>query len=367
MKKIIYGALLGIILSLFIMNIGAVTKGAPCFAYVFSDSMEPTIKINDAFLVWPSKNWKPGDIVLYRPVKLDAALITHRIIAIGENGFITKGDNSPSIDQQAGEPELKTERIVGKIVTFQGKPVIIPGLGNLLGSMKNQFGLYTKLLAGGLIAIGIMLALWELFFPHRKRKTRNRWRLGDLYRVVSVLSVGLVILGVLLGSRVNQVKYLVSVNPGTQENHIRINETGRMTIQLKNVGILPVWHLSAGIKPIEIQKAPEIIWPWNEESIIISIPPQHEVGWYYGYIRIYNYPLILPRTILVYLHNISPFLALAGVGIALYIWLYLFIKMINRLESTAEWIPLRALKNKVYNRRYQRIISKILKQRRSRK
>lgn len=106
MRKYLYGALIGIILAIVMLSVGANTNGAPVLTYVYSNSMEPLIKVNDAFLVWPAKKLQVGDIITYRPAALKAPFITHRIIAVGDKGFITKGDNAPYEDQDRGSRRL---------------------------------------------------------------------------------------------------------------------------------------------------------------------------------------------------------------------------------------------------------------------
>lgn len=366
MKRISYGVLLLISLSLILMNVGAITKGAPCFAYVYSDSMEPTIRINDGFLVWPAKTFQTGDIVYYRPVKLKAELITHRIVDVGETGFITKGDNSPVTDQAAGEPELELDRIVGKVVTYKGAPLIIPGFGNLIAGIYKFSGAQARIFSGVLITAGIVLALMDTWFPQRyKRKARRRLRLRDLYRALAVIVVGVTIFGVLLGSRVYKVSYLVSENPGDAGNHIRVNETGQLDLKMKNYSLVPVWQIGTGIAPFELPDAPEIIPPMDQALIAVKVLPQQELGWKNGYVHIYHYPLVMPGKILLILHRQSPALALAGIGIAFALWLMLLIKLLNQIHGLEGWVPLRAFKDKIGARRWQSMKTRYLKKRRS--
>ena len=147
MKKLIYGALIGLIFVFVIINYGASTNGAPVLTYVYSNSMEPLIKVNDAFIVWSSHKLQVGDIVTYRPLVLNAPYITHRIVAVGADGYITKGDNAPYKDQDSGEPEVRADRIVGKVVTINGQPLIIPGLGKLVSGVQAGIGKYTGYLS----------------------------------------------------------------------------------------------------------------------------------------------------------------------------------------------------------------------------
>ncbi len=366
MKKITYRALIGIILALLIMNVGAITQGAPRFIYVFSESMEPTIHVNDGFLIWPSFNYGIDDIVVFRPVKLEAALVTHRIVGVARDGFITKGDNSPVTDQSSGEPSLTGDRIIGRVFTVNGRPIIIPGLGDMYESMQEKLGTGVRYVAIGLITLGVMLALWEAWSPQRKKRSRRRWRLRDIYRLIAIAAIGLVVLGVLLGARVNQVKYLVSVNPGTLAEHMRIDETGDLSIKVTNVGFLPIWHISSAVAPLLIKDAPAIIKARSEALVAITIPAHHETGWYQGYVRIYNYPMVLPRPVIVWLHEQSPYLALTGIAASFALLIFIVLRVIDGIPGIEGWIPLNALKDKITARRLQRIHSRLFGRRRSR-
>jgi signal peptidase len=94
-KKTLIGTVALLVLAAIVISSGGYRNGRPAITYVYSNSMEPLIKVNDAFILWPASHWKTGDIIMYRPQVLNAPYITHRIIGIGESGYITKGDNSP--------------------------------------------------------------------------------------------------------------------------------------------------------------------------------------------------------------------------------------------------------------------------------
>ena len=56
---------------------------------VLSGSMEPTLSVNDVAVICAAKEYKVDDIVVYQSGQ---NLIIHRIIAVGEEGYVTKGD-----------------------------------------------------------------------------------------------------------------------------------------------------------------------------------------------------------------------------------------------------------------------------------
>lgn len=74
---------------------------------IATGSMEPTLNVKDIIIVKITKDVKENDIVTY---KENDDLITHRVISVGENTIVTKGDANNSEDVN-----VKKENIVGKL------------------------------------------------------------------------------------------------------------------------------------------------------------------------------------------------------------------------------------------------------------
>ena len=120
--------------------------------------MEPTIKTNDGFILIKAKEYAINDIITFTPKVLKDKYVTHRIIEVTDNGeFVTKGDYNQSTDQEGGEPLINKDQILGKVLTLNGKPIIIPYLG--IASEK-----FNEIIAGRsiftLIAVGIIIYLF---------------------------------------------------------------------------------------------------------------------------------------------------------------------------------------------------------------
>jgi signal peptidase len=102
-------------------------------SYVNSGSMTPALSTGDGFVAVPSPiadEPQPGDVVVYRSEEIEAGgLVTHRVVAETEDGFVTKGDANPVTDQQAGEPPVSRDRIVAQALSVNGHVVALPGLG----------------------------------------------------------------------------------------------------------------------------------------------------------------------------------------------------------------------------------------------
>lgn len=364
-RKIFIGALLGLLFMAATLWAVARANGAPVLSYVYSDSMEPLIKVNDAFFIWPDQEPSIGDIIMYRPAILPAPYITHRIIDIGDYGYVTKGDNSPYIDQESGEPEVTLDRIAGKVVTVNGQPILIPGLGNLSAILRGGIGAYAK----GLSGIFIVLAAASMFtgrHNNRKRKSRHRFRLRHVYRFITILAALLVMISIYMGSGVSRVKYLVSEYPGSTSDQIEVNKPGTLIMEIKNNGIFPAWTIQQGIDPINVSDGPGYLMPRTGAPAILKVLPRRETGIFQGYIQAYQYPILMPRTWTVFFHNQHPVLAILMNGMAFGLWSALFFKLLNHVHGFEEWIPLSAIKNKLSERRMKRIKARIIGRRRAR-
>lgn len=364
MKKIIVGVLL-LFVVLVLIN-GTELAGTPVIAYVYSNSMEPLLLTHDAFIVFPTKKPEIGDIIMYRPVVLQASFVTHRIVGIGDSGYITKGDNSAFRDQENGEPQVSTERIVGKVLTISDRPVVIRGLGKITSVLRAFLGDHTKTLAAVFLIAGVVASLPVRHRTMHTPKPRRRIRLEQIYRYAILFGTGIVILSMILGSRVTVVKYLVSEYPGTTGNQIMLNEPGIIRLEVHNNGLFPVRTIVTGVPPLTVREAPDYLMPLSSKSALAEVSAQHETGIRQGYVRQYSYPLLLPGTWIASLHRISPVLALASVASAMGLWLSLIFMFVFPFHGFYGRIPLKAIRDKVLERRMDRAATKLFGRRRVR-
>ena len=108
------------------------------FMVVISNSMYPTLKINDIIVVKnvPIDDIKVGDIIVFKsPLNPDIPIV-HRVVDIGvRNGvkfFITKGDNNPTRDPWTVTPEM----VIGKVIYVIPQIGFIPKILNSNPSLK---------------------------------------------------------------------------------------------------------------------------------------------------------------------------------------------------------------------------------------
>ncbi len=109
------------------------------FMVVVSNSMYPTLKINDIIIVKnvPIDEIKVGDIIVFKSPLNPQTPIVHRVINIiedmgGSKIFITKGDNNPTPDPWTVSEDL----ILGKVVYVIPQIGVVPKILNAYPSLK---------------------------------------------------------------------------------------------------------------------------------------------------------------------------------------------------------------------------------------
>lgn len=125
-------------------------------AVVLSGSMEPEISVGDLLIIYESKNYEVGDVVVYQSGRI---AVTHRIVSISGDEVITRGDANNAED----EP-ITLERIKGKVV------MIIPCVGYLVNIIKTPLGTFSI----------IALAVFLLERSFRVEKEKDDQQLKDI-------------------------------------------------------------------------------------------------------------------------------------------------------------------------------------------
>lgn len=113
--------------------------------------MNPTIDTGSIIIVKKQDYYDVGDAVSYSTlVDGKETIITHRIVSIGGNVYVTKGDANVAVDRAIILPRL----IIGKVV------VIIPYVGYILSWVKSSLGvIFAIILPASAIIITEMLSI----------------------------------------------------------------------------------------------------------------------------------------------------------------------------------------------------------------
>lgn len=114
-------------------------------AIVKTGSMSPTIKSDDVIFTVKQSNYYVGDVITFKDGENTT---THRIIAITENGYITKGDANDSHDPL---PVVKKD-VYGKVVGHSSF------LGEVVKFVQSPLGLMSIVFfTGATISIVILI------------------------------------------------------------------------------------------------------------------------------------------------------------------------------------------------------------------
>ena len=107
-------------------------------AMVLSGSMEPTFFAGDMLIFKSQDEYESTDIVIFEQ---DNTLITHRIIEVKEDGFITKGDANNVADEKL----IVNDNIKGKLL------FILPNFGAMIEFLKTPLGIFLIVILGFLL------------------------------------------------------------------------------------------------------------------------------------------------------------------------------------------------------------------------
>ena len=136
------------------LNVKSGNYNSPLFnGYVIvSQSMVPTIEINDAIIVKREndKGYNIGDIISFFSTEYDSngMVVTHRIIEkdtvdINQSNYRTKGDNNPIPDRRG----VNTSNVYGKVY------FIIPKLGYIQSFLSKPLNFVICLLIPALVVV----------------------------------------------------------------------------------------------------------------------------------------------------------------------------------------------------------------------
>ena len=106
-----------------------------------SNSMEPSISAGDLLIIEQTENYDIGDIVVFEN---DGLIMTHRIVALKDREFVTRGDSVEDADDNL----LSANEIIGKVTSN------LQGIGNVMLFFQSPVGI--------IIVLCIVLCIWIL-------------------------------------------------------------------------------------------------------------------------------------------------------------------------------------------------------------
>ena len=154
---------IAIIITVFMVFYRPVSLGGDTlYEPVYTGSMEPAIPVGGIVVIKPvdPETLKIGDIICF--TLTEPTSITHRIINITDQGFITKGDANEDPDQWI----VKKENVIGKAI------LTVPFIGYLGYFVRTPIGFILLILlpASAIIIMEIRNIAKEL----KKNKNKNK-------------------------------------------------------------------------------------------------------------------------------------------------------------------------------------------------
>jgi signal peptidase len=176
-KKILKIAILALIAAFLIIFLGFYRPvslwGDTYYEPVYTGSMEPAIPVGSIVVIKPanSDTLKIGDIICFKVETESPTTVTHRIINITDQGFITKGDANEDPDQWI----VKKENVIGKAV------FTVPFIGYLGYFVKTPIGFVLLFLlpASLIIIMEIRNIAKELKKQKQEQTSKEQRKDGD--------------------------------------------------------------------------------------------------------------------------------------------------------------------------------------------
>jgi len=281
-----------------------------------------------------------GDVVTFNARELQGGgLTTHRVVGQTEEGYITRGDANPFTDQDGPEPPVREAQIVAVVFQPGGDVLVIPKIGLAVLAVQGVFGTAASLLsslpglggladgdAGSIMTVaGISLLGYSIIQELRSggRQTgpegRSRTRRGKTSAVL-VLGVILILIlapataSMVIPSQTNDITIVSSQSPS--ESPTVIEQGGSVTYDYNftNEGFLP----RVGViepKSTGVEVAQPVLVASRGESVgtPVTIYAPAETGAYIRSVSQRQYLGILPLPILLTLHSLHPFVAIAAI------------------------------------------------------
>ncbi|NJD98977.1 signal peptidase I [Thermococcus sp. LS1] len=313
MKRILEYTVLAIIGVLVTGSLVGMLLDRPVFiSYAYSGSMEPTINKGDIFFINPlARSPEAGDIIVFQTGNV---WTVHRVYAVTEGGYITKGDNNIATDQQSHNiPPIPGDRIAGTVITLNGAPLRIPQLGNYFGTGLSDRG--KVLLAGLLIVIGILAFTGDETARHsRKSQKKITVKFKTLYALTSVFLLLMVAVSTLVSWEVIPITYSVTSAGGLREGWYLPGEEFQQKVTIKNSNVYPMlYYVSPGPTITGVSKDGFKLGGGEDESITVTLRAPQTTAMYSPRLQVNAYLPLLPTSVMEPLYRVHPMVPLMAI------------------------------------------------------
>ncbi|GAB6136329.1 signal peptidase I [Thermococcus prieurii] len=300
-------------------------------SYAYSKSMTPTIDKGDLFLMNPfARNFDVGDIIVFH--RRDGWTV-HRIFAVTEEGFITKGDNNVATDQQDGlYKPVKESDIAGKVVVVLGHPLVIRGGGAFIQSLRARLNnVYA-------IAFLLLVGAFLTFSGGSKRKRRTKYyrvSVKTLYAVVSVFIIAGFLFVTVASWGTLAFTYSSTLAGGQREGWYLPGSTFEKNLSVHNNAVYPFYYFVEGGSERAELLGPNFLRLTGGSSanvsVHVTVPKDTRI--YREEFSVRSYPAILPASFVIFLYSLNPYLPLVAYALLLSAVLWAFYRLAGISEG----------------------------------
>ena len=290
---------------------GAILDRPVFMSYAYSGSMTPTINKGDVFFIDPlARNPGVGDIIVF---KVGNTWTVHRVAAITEEGYITRGDNNIATDQQSHNiPPITRGQIGGTVVQIGGYVPTIPRVGNYLEGGLSDRG---KILLGALlIVVGIVAFGGGEARRGGKGKKFFVVKFRTLFMLASAFIILMVAISIFVSWEVVPIEYSVTSAGGSRKNWYQPGEEFQSGISVENHNFYPMVYYVSASSPVTGLSADKFRLSSGEsEDLTVTIVAPQATSVYTTKVRVNAYPPLLPASVMDRLYSVHPMVPLFGI------------------------------------------------------
>ena len=314
--------------------VGAILERPVFLSYITSNSMQPTLNKNDLILLNPfARNYNIGDIIVFHNGE---KWICHRIFAKTQDGFLTKGDNNIVTDQLEGVPPVKPEKIAGKVVTINEKPLKIPGVGDKIEQISNVL-IENKYFT---LIFFLIVGLKDVFAIKRRRKARFvKISYQQLYTLASVFV--LITFSITLSTMISEVdiEYGMTLAGSAKPGWVYPDETFLRDVEIRNPTVFPLIYAVVDKSDRAEVKDVFVLLPGEKKIVFVKINAPEETSIFYERIYVAKILPVFPLFAIKALVDLNVYLILIAEIALLAILLYIGYKLTEVKERYRIRVP----------------------------
>jgi signal peptidase len=319
-------------------------------SYVTTGSMEPTLSPGDGFVAIPAElagAVTAGDVIVFRATTVGGGgLTTHRVAAVTDDGYLTRGDANRITDQTAGEPVVARPQVVATALQVDGNVVPIPGLGTaaeggrdvvvatarrilaVAGISPTVIGFRTVVY--GLFAVSVLWTLLDTGRGARRERHVRRRQRADGHDTRFIL--GTMALVVAAAATVSMVapagpygfEGISAAVDSDRPGVIQTGETESATYIVRNGGLLPVTVFLEPASPgVTVDRTRLTVDGRKTADVPVELTAPADTGLYRLFLVEHRYLAVLPGPVTEQLFSIHPWLPIVAIDALLAIPVYL--------------------------------------------